>query len=172
MSLNDPQWGKRGRSGPPDLDEIWRNLLRRFNELFGRKEPADAGDEVPPPKRQLPLGSAGLLVALVLVVWLVSGSYIVDDGRRGVVTRFGKIHRNYAARPALASAVSDRGGRGDRLLAGEDGRNRLSQWQSKKQDRQGIADAHRRREHHRHPVRGPVQPEECSGLRFQHPQAR
>src|SRR5450631_844704 len=90
MSLNDPQWGKRGRSGPPDLDEIWRNVVRRFNELFGRKDPVDSGDEGTPPKRQLPLGSAGLLVALVLVVWLVSGSYIVDDGRRGVVTRFGK----------------------------------------------------------------------------------
>jgi modulator of FtsH protease HflK len=89
MSLNDPQWGKRGRSGPPDLDEIWRNVVRRFNELFGRKDPADPADE-PPPKRQLPLGSVGLLVALVLVVWMVSGSYIVDDGRRGVVTRFGK----------------------------------------------------------------------------------
>jgi len=38
MSLNDPQWGKRGRSGPPDLDEIWRNLNRRINELFGRSE--------------------------------------------------------------------------------------------------------------------------------------
>ncbi len=90
MSLNDPQWGKRGRTGPPDLDEIWRNLVRRFNELFGRKEPIDSGDEGPPPKRQLPIGSAGLLVALVLVVWLVSGSYIVDEGRRGVVTRFGR----------------------------------------------------------------------------------
>ena len=90
MSLNDPQWGKRGRAGPPDLDEIWRNLVRRFNELFGRKEPAEPGDEVAPPRRQLPVGSAGLLVALVLVVWLVSGSYIVDEGRRGVVTRFGK----------------------------------------------------------------------------------
>ena len=90
MSLNDPQWGKRGRTGPPDLDEIWRNLLRRFNELFGRKEPADSGSDSPPPRRQLPLGSAGLLVALVLVVWLVSGSYIVDEGRRGVVTRFGR----------------------------------------------------------------------------------
>ena len=79
MSLNDPQWGKRGRTGPPDLDEIWRNVQRRFNELFGRKDPVDSGDEGTPPKRQLPLGSAGLLVALVLVVWLVSGSYIVDD---------------------------------------------------------------------------------------------
>ena len=90
MSLNDPQWGKRGRTGPPDLDEIWRTVVRRFNELFGRKDPIDVGDDSTPPKRQLPLGSAGLLVALVLVVWLVSGSYIVDDGRRGVVTRFGK----------------------------------------------------------------------------------
>ena len=90
MSLNDPQWGKRGRTGPPDLDEIWRNVNRRVNELFGRKEPGDSGEGAPPPRRQLPLGGAGLLVALVVVVWLVSGSYIVDEGRRGVVTRFGK----------------------------------------------------------------------------------
>ena len=90
MSLNDPQWGKRGRTGPPDLDEIWRNLNRRINELFGKKQPDDSGNDVPPPPRRLPLGGAGLLVALVLVVWLVSGSYIVDEGRRGVVTRFGK----------------------------------------------------------------------------------
>ena len=39
MSLNDPQWGKRGRSGPPDLDEIWRNVNRRLNEMFGRTTP-------------------------------------------------------------------------------------------------------------------------------------
>ena len=38
----------------------------------------------------LPLGGAGILVALVLGVWLASGFYIVDEGRRGVVTRFGK----------------------------------------------------------------------------------
>ena len=38
MSLNDPQWGKRGNGGgPPDLDEIWRNMNRRMNELFGRR---------------------------------------------------------------------------------------------------------------------------------------
>ena len=47
MSLNDPQWGKRGNQsgGPPDLDEIWRNVNRRMNDLFGRKrEPQDGGD--------------------------------------------------------------------------------------------------------------------------------
>ena len=89
MSLNDPQWGKRGRSGPPDLDEIWRNVNRRVNELFGRREP-DEGDMGKPPRPSFPLGGAGLLILLVLVVWLASGFYIVDEGRRGVVTRFGK----------------------------------------------------------------------------------
>ena len=46
MSLNDPQWGKRGSSGgPPDLDEIWRNVNRRLNEVFRRK--GSPGDEAP-----------------------------------------------------------------------------------------------------------------------------
>src|SRR6478752_3888691 len=93
MSLNDPQWGKRSGNqggGPPDLDEIWRNVNRRMNELFGRKrEPQDGGDGGGP-RPTLPLGGAGMLVALVAVVWLASGFYIVDEGRRGVVTRFGK----------------------------------------------------------------------------------
>jgi membrane protease subunit HflK len=89
MSLNDPQWGKRGRSGPPDLDEIWRNVNRRLNELLGRREP-DGGSGDAPPRFTFPFGGAGLLIALVLIVWLASGFYIVDEGRRGVVTRLGK----------------------------------------------------------------------------------
>jgi membrane protease subunit HflK len=90
MSLNDPQWGKRGRSGPPDLDEIWRNVNRRLNELLGRREPdgGDGGGEGP--RFSFPFGGVGLLIALVLIVWLASSFYIVDEGRRGVVTRFGK----------------------------------------------------------------------------------
>ena len=91
MSLNDPQWGKRGRSGPPDLDEIWRNVNRRLSDLFGRKTPGDSGDGSPPPRGAFPLGGAGLLAALVVLVWLASGFYIVDEGRRGVVTHFGRF---------------------------------------------------------------------------------
>jgi membrane protease subunit HflK len=93
MSLNDPQWGKRGNSsGPPDLDEIWRNVNRRMNELFGRKPPRDPqeGGDGGHSGGKLPLGGAGMLIALVIVIWLASGFYIVDEGRRGVVTRFGK----------------------------------------------------------------------------------
>ena len=92
MSLNDPQWGKRGNQngGPPDLDEIWRNVNRRMNDLFGRKREPQDGGEGGRPGARLPLGGAGMLVALILVIWLASGFYIVDEGRRGVVTRFGK----------------------------------------------------------------------------------
>lgn len=92
MSLNDPQWGKRGNGGggPPDLDEIWRNVNRRLNELFGRTGPSESGGGTRPPRRAFPAGGAGLLLALVLLVWLASAFYIVDEGRRGVVTRFGK----------------------------------------------------------------------------------
>ncbi len=93
MSLNDPQWGKRGNGGPPDLDEIWRNASRRLNELLGRRAPggADGGGGGDGGRgRGLPLSGAGILIALVLLVWLASGFYIVDEGRRGVVTRFGK----------------------------------------------------------------------------------
>ena len=97
MSLNDPQWGKRGRSGPPDLDEIWRNVNRRVNELLGRREP-DEGDGGGP-RAGFPLGGAGLLLALVLVVWFASGFYIVDEGRRGVVSRFGKYTETTAPGP-------------------------------------------------------------------------
>lgn len=90
MSLNDPQWGKRGNSGPPDLDEIWRNVNRRVNEIFGRKTVGEEPPRAGRPRASFPLGGAGLLVALVLLVWLASGFYIVDEGRRGVVTRFGR----------------------------------------------------------------------------------
>jgi len=92
MSLNDPQWGKRGGgSGPPDLDEIWRNVNRRMNELFGRKSPGEepTPDGGEPRKSRMQLGGAWL-VLIVAVVWLASGFYIIDEGRRGVVTRFGK----------------------------------------------------------------------------------
>ncbi|MEO5766659.1 MAG: protease modulator HflK, partial [Casimicrobiaceae bacterium] len=93
MSLNDPQWGKRGGGGgPPDLDEIWRNVNRRMSELFGRKSGTEepGGDGGSSPGRGLPVGGVAMLIALVVAVWLASGFYIVDAGRRGVVTRFGK----------------------------------------------------------------------------------
>jgi modulator of FtsH protease HflK len=90
MSLNDPQWGKRNNAqgGPPDLDEIWRNLQRRLAALFGQR--GNDGGTGGSGGNGLRNGGAALVVALVVVVWFASGFYIVDEGRRGVVTRFGK----------------------------------------------------------------------------------
>jgi len=87
MALNDPNWGKRGNDGPPDLDELWRRLNQRLNSMFGGK----GGGAAPqaPSGRQMG-GGLGLLLIIVLLVWLASGFYIVDAPQRGVVLRFGK----------------------------------------------------------------------------------
>ena len=90
MALNDPQWGRRpGNQGPPDLDELWRNFNRKLDRLFGRR--GGGADEGPPGAGGRRFGGgAGLLLGLILAVWLASGFYIVYEGQRGVVLRFGR----------------------------------------------------------------------------------
>ena len=89
MSMNDPQWGRRPNQGPPDLDEILREFNRKLNSLFGRR--GGGGDEPPSSGDAKRIGGgAGLLLGLIVVVWVASGFYIVYEGQRGVVLRFGK----------------------------------------------------------------------------------
>ena len=91
MSLNDPQWGKKGGgNGPPDLDELWRNFNQKLNGLFGGRGGGGGSSSVRPPSMRQIGGGAGLLIVLVLVVWLASGFYTVDEKARGVVFTFGK----------------------------------------------------------------------------------
>src|SRR5712672_4347796 len=92
MSLNDPQWGKRGggNEGPPDLDEMWRNFNQKLSSLFGRRRGGGGDSGEPPSARQLG-GGAGLIALAVLVAWLASGFYIVVEGQRGVILTFGKF---------------------------------------------------------------------------------
>jgi membrane protease subunit HflK len=90
MSLNDPQWGRRPGQGPPDLDEIWREFNRKLNALFGRRGGAGGeGPQGPGVKRFG--GGAGLLLGLIFLVWMASGFYIVYEGQRGIVLRFGRF---------------------------------------------------------------------------------
>jgi membrane protease subunit HflK len=89
MSLNDPQWGRRPGQGPPDLDEIWRDFNRKLNSLFGRRGGGGEGPQVPGGRKLG--GGAGLLLGLVFLVWMASGFYIVNEGQRGIVLRFGKF---------------------------------------------------------------------------------
>jgi modulator of FtsH protease HflK len=89
MSLNDPQWGKRGggNEGPPDLDEMWRSFNQKLAGLFGRRRPQEPG----PVGGHNFGGGISLMIAVVLVAWLASGFYIVVEGQRGVVLTFGKF---------------------------------------------------------------------------------
>ncbi len=113
LALNDPQWGRGSGSGnddgerdegrrakpssggAPDLDELWRDLNRRLNGLFGRRGGGSGGQSGSGGGGFRPDGrSAGLGVALVLAVagliWLGSGAYIVQEGQVAVVTTFGR----------------------------------------------------------------------------------
>src|SRR5471032_1500975 len=87
MSLNDPQWGRKGgNQGPPDLDELWRNFNRKLNGLFGKKNGAGGDGSGPshPDFRQIG-GGALILIFVVLGLWLASGFFIVDASQRAVV---------------------------------------------------------------------------------------
>src|SRR6476620_11617390 len=84
-----PGWGQRNNEGPPDLDEVMRNLSRKINNLFGKgsgSQPNRAPDR--PSQSNLPIIP---IVLVVLLVWFGMGFYIVDQGSLGVVQRFGKF---------------------------------------------------------------------------------
>lgn len=90
MASNDPGWGGKNKDGPPDLDEIMRDMTRRLNALFGQGGKGDTqSPRSPSPAPQYGMGG-GMIAALVAVIWLGTGFYIVDQGKRGVVLRFGK----------------------------------------------------------------------------------
>ena len=94
---NDPWGNKKNDSGPPDLDEVFRNLQKKLEGLFGGKRSTGSGGSGSggsggfnfPGK----LGSIGLmLIGLIAgVLWLLSGIYIIQPAERGVVTQFGRF---------------------------------------------------------------------------------
>ncbi len=97
MAWNEPggnnrdPWGGGGRNqGPPDLDEVVRKLSSKLRGLLGGKSGggSDGGGSKLPSSS--PLGI--WIIAIVVVgLWLASGIYVVDQGTRGVVLRFGKF---------------------------------------------------------------------------------
>src|SRR3569832_724463 len=83
---NDPGWGNRNNDGPPDLDEVLRQFSRKLNALFGR---ANMGGNQPPDSENKVLTMVPI-IGLIALIWFATGFYIVDQGSRGVVLRFGK----------------------------------------------------------------------------------
>ncbi|TCV87392.1 FtsH protease activity modulator HflK [Sulfurirhabdus autotrophica] len=92
MSSNEPQWGKKGNDGPPDLDELWRKFNQKLNSLLGGKGNGSGGGGTGKGTPEFnTVGGAGFIIVLLLLVWIASGFYIVNAGERGVVLRFGKF---------------------------------------------------------------------------------
>lgn len=86
MPWNEPgrdkdPWG--GGKEPADLDEIVRNIQRRLRSLLGGGGPVSGGTGGAG-------GMVGWLLPLVLLAWVVSGTYVVDSAERGIVLRFGQ----------------------------------------------------------------------------------
>lgn len=77
--------GNKPDQGPPDLDEVFRNLRRRFGGLFGGGNGRGAGTSGP--ARGF---SIGTIVLVLLVIWAFTGLYQVDAAERALVMRFGK----------------------------------------------------------------------------------
>ena len=82
---NKDPWGGRGDQGPPDLDEVVRKMQDKLGGLFGGRKRGGGGGTGAGPG----FAGLGLVVGIVALVWLFSGIYIVDEGTRGVVLRFG-----------------------------------------------------------------------------------
>ena len=81
--------------GPPDLDELFSDLRKRIDNMFkiNSTNNGDNGDlnSNKEPINENPSGiSIGSIILIVLLVWMATGFYIVDQGSRGVVLRFGK----------------------------------------------------------------------------------
>lgn len=103
--MNNHGWGnepgdnkgpRKPGDGPPDLEELWRDFSQRLGGLFGKKpRPGGNGGNFGGTPNLSPRqfgGGVGLILALVAVIWLGSGFYIVDAGEHGVVLRFGQYH--------------------------------------------------------------------------------
>jgi len=98
MAWNEPggngskdPWGNKNNNqdGPPDLDEVFKKLNEKVTSIFGGKGGKSGGGS------NSASGSKGLsfVAAILFVLWGLSGIYIVDEGREGVVLRLGAFDR-------------------------------------------------------------------------------
>jgi len=81
MANNDTGNGKdpwkRDNGEPNDLDQIVRDWQKRFSSILGGGGSTGGG------------GGGFALVVMLLIAWVLSGIYKVDEAERGVVQRFG-----------------------------------------------------------------------------------
>jgi modulator of FtsH protease HflK len=86
--------GQKNNEGPPDLDEVLRDLSNKISGLFGKKNNGSGGNNTGGNRTN---DSKGFdvpiipILALIVAIWLATGFYIVKEGSVGVEQRFGKF---------------------------------------------------------------------------------
>ena len=86
-------WNDNNNQTPPELDEVIKDFKNKFNSTFGGKSSGNTGAS------KAAKGSFKYLVILALIVWLLTGIYIVDPAERGVVLRFGAFQESTTQGP-------------------------------------------------------------------------
>jgi membrane protease subunit HflK len=86
-------WDRRPEGGPPDLDEIVRNLRRKVAGWFGARAPGGGSGSGGADGSWVSGISWGLVGAAVVGIWLLSGCYLVGPAEKAVITRFGRFDR-------------------------------------------------------------------------------
>ena len=105
---NEPPKASRPTpNGPPDLDELWRDLNQRIASFFGGKGSSGQGAQGGSPNgsgqspftQDLKAAKFAATVAglVILLIWLGSGFFIVQEGQQAVITQFGKYHSTLGA---------------------------------------------------------------------------
>jgi membrane protease subunit HflK len=84
----DP-WGQRRKpgAGGPDIDRIVKDIQQKFAGLFGGLFGGGRGGG----GTHASGFGFGLILAVALAIWLLTGFYIVNQGEHGVVLRFGMM---------------------------------------------------------------------------------
>jgi len=85
----DP-WGQRRKDqGPPDLDQILKNIRDRLSGLFGGFGGGGRGTGGGGGSEFINRIGLGLIGAVAFGLWLLSGLYVINQGERGVELKFG-----------------------------------------------------------------------------------
>lgn len=96
--------GQGPNQGPPDLDELWRDLNRKLGGFFGGKGGGNrpngggsgGGNGYKPDMKNAGFG-IGLVAGVAVLIWLGTGFFIVNEGQQAVITQFGSYKSTVGA---------------------------------------------------------------------------
>ena len=88
-------WNDNNNQTPPELDEVIKDFKNKFSNTFGGGGSSSNNTGA----SKLAKGSFKYVLILAVLVWLLSGIYIVDPAERGVVLRFGAFQTSTTQGP-------------------------------------------------------------------------